>query len=398
MPLDADGLQGGLDFRHVLFAVRVIGFQQILNPARVLHHDGQRIVDFVGYSRSQFSNGGQLACFHHLLLHLLLVVFGLEQSLLRASGHGQRGGDDARAAQDHNGQGEQAGLGQGLQEFRFGLVKNQDAARRFERSAGIPLQFTGAIHGLKDNGPSFREDLPGEQAGCFRRARRVFTRSGGSDTVSVQYERSSPSARMKGADFVLDLARIEVCPQQPEFLPRGDAYAQKEVRRPGGQIADKEGTVDGLLEPWLHGSFGMGRGGPGPRDNVAREIDEIEIGEDTLIGILHGVQAFTQVVRAGQVVDGGRSGFLAQVGQFFVEECVNALRVAQDLLAQVDAGFFLVGGVVKDIEKRPEAEQRDDGHQDGHDRQLAAHEPGRGSFFCRHGVFLIRTLWVIRMG
>lgn len=117
------------DFFGVFRAVRIVGLEQVLNPSRVFHHDGQGVVYLVGDAGREFADGGQLAGLHEVPLHPLLFAFGLEQTLLGPSGQGQGRGDDSGAAHEDNAHGQQPGLhewprGQGL-----GLMDDQDAAR-----------------------------------------------------------------------------------------------------------------------------------------------------------------------------------------------------------------------------------------------------------------------------
>ncbi len=68
-------------FRQIFGLLELCFLQQISYPTGFLHHDGDRVVNFMGHTSGQFTHGSQLAGFNHFLVHHLFFIISFADSI-----------------------------------------------------------------------------------------------------------------------------------------------------------------------------------------------------------------------------------------------------------------------------------------------------------------------------
>ncbi len=345
--LGLDLLESAPELLEVLRGPPIVVLQDVPDPARLLHHDRDGVVDLVGDPRGQLAHRRQLARFDHLLADHLCAVFGLGDGRDRLAAEKEGHADDDEPAEDHGQQADVA-CAEELRESLAGLLLvDQVPAPLLERRGQVDVLAARLVPPLRHADPALVTGIGSQQlVEEFAIRHEIGGRFDLELPGAVQDERGSRLAVAEVLDEIVERDEVDRGPEDPGFPVPGAAHRDDEVRKAaqaGEDVADEVLALHRVLEPARVGVVGMAeQEGARVGHLGARLVDHAQIDEDRLVDPPQIEHALLQEILLAQLLEAEAAGQHPDVAQPGVEESVDVLLVLLDELFQVGRGPLLM--------------------------------------------------------
>ncbi len=254
-PLDVNLIQGPAEFGEIFTLLQILFFQEIFNPAGLLHHDRHRIVDFMGHAGGQLSHRGQLAGFDDLLVHHLFFLIEFRHLAHHFFRENQSGDHNGQAPHQNDQNRNPLGTTQVRKGVRGILLIDQQPVFVFQKGPDINVLLTGIHRPLQDVDP-VGSSFPSLDQLIQLLIFTVLRYQGGfslefSFPVEDQGEAGSSDAKV----FHQGIERIEIDggSKQPvlSFVPAADTDDEMRLSpKPQKDLADVIGDFNRPLKPF----------------------------------------------------------------------------------------------------------------------------------------------------